>query len=46
MVSIPWRSRDTPIIDYFKFIIMTSDEYIATLEDRQERWRVVAWEKR
>jgi hypothetical protein len=45
IVSIPWRSRDIPFMDYSKTIIMTRNEYIATLKHKQKRWHEVAWEK-
>ena len=44
-VSIPRRNRGTPFIDYSKSIIMTSDEYIAALEQKQERREEVSREK-
>ena len=46
MVSIPRRNCDTPFINYSKSIIMTSDEYIAALEEKQERREEVSREKR
>lgn len=39
------RSYDTNFIDYFKSMIMTSDEYIDALEQKQERHERVAREK-
>jgi hypothetical protein len=36
MVSSPRRSHDTPYIDDSKCIIITSDEYEATLEHKQD----------
>jgi len=44
-VVIPRRNRGTPLIDYSKSIIMTSDNYITALEHKQERCEEVAREK-
>ena len=45
-MAIPRWNRDTPFIDYLKPIIMTSDDYITALEQKQERREEVAREKK
>jgi hypothetical protein len=46
MVSIPLlRSHDTLFLDYYESIIMTSNEYIAPLDHKQERREKVMREK-
>ena len=41
-VSIPYRSYNTPFVDYFKLIIMTSDEFTIALKHKQERQEEIA----